>query len=220
MDKKYHLLYRVTNVETAMEYIGIHSTDCIEDGYMGSGTILKKHIRDYGVQSFRREVIDFFESREELLLAERNVVNEEYLNTANTYNLIFGGGGVKTISSKRKLFEKAIYSNKATDLEINSDKVKKYDSRYQYLFDFSKAEIKYPEYEMGAMRKVIMGFIVNHWHRVEYDVTTLWNNSYTNSIARKFLLKLLQYKGVYGNVWVEVFDWDGNFIHKQAVILE
>lgn len=220
MEKKFHLLYRVTNIDTGKEYIGIHSTDCIEDGYMGSGKLLKCDIGIYGVSSFRREVIDLFENREQLLEAEFNHVNEQYLNTANTYNLVYGGGGVNTTKSKRELFTKAIYSKKANELEIATDKYRKHDERYQYLFDFSSANIVFPQYEMGAMRKAVMRIIVDNWKLVEWNLTTLWNNSYTNSVAKKFLIKLLQYKGVYGNVFVEVFDWDGNFVHRQAVILE
>lgn len=215
MNKKFHLLYRITNIETSKEYIGIHSTDNIEDGYMGSGTLLKSDIKVYGVNSFRREIIELFENREQLLKAELNHVNEQYLNNVNTYNLVYGGGGIRTTSNRRSLFSK-----KANELEIITDNVTKYDSEYQYLFDFSKAEIRLPEYEMGVFRKAIMNFIVNEWGRMEYELSKLWNNSSTNTVAKKFLTKLLNYKGVYGNVFVEIFDWDGNFVHRKAVTLE
>jgi hypothetical protein len=219
MAKAYNLLYRVTNIQTSKEYVGIHSTNQVEDGYMGSGVLLKMDIKEFGVASFKREIIEFFENRELLLLAEREIVNEQYLASSNTYNLILGGGGVKMLTGRR-IGEKPIYNKKANEAEILSKKFKKHNEAYQYIFDFSKAQIKAPEYEMGAMRKAIMNILVENWAKVEYDVTLLWNNSYTNLVAKKFMLKLLQYKGIAGNIWLDIFDWEGNFVSRNHLILE
>ena len=220
MEKKYHLLYRVKNEQTLKEYIGVHSTDNIEDGYMGSGTLLKKDIKQFGVGAFSREIIDVFENREDLLVAERILVDDKYLRTANTYNMVYGGGGIKTTKEKRQLFTKSIYSKKANELTIKSEKFSKYNENYQYIFDFSKAQIVKPNYNRGAIAEKVMDFIVDNFRQVEEDTTILWNNLYTNDVAKKFILNLLNYKGVQGVINVDLFDWDGNFVKKEALILE
>ena len=220
MNKKFHLLYRVTNVETKQEYIGVHSTDNIHDGYMGSGTLLKKDISKYGVSLFSREIIQTFESRCELLIAEKNIVNEEYLTFANTYNVVFGGGGVNTTKEKRKLFNKPIYSKKANELEFGAKGFSKFNDEFQYIFNFSKSQIVKPNYKRGAMAEAVMDFITSNWQGVEKDLTMLWNNAYTNKIAEKVLIKLLSYKGLFGEISVDLFDWQGNFVKKKVLILE
>ena len=220
MEKKYHLLYRVKNEHTLKEYIGIHSTDNIEDGYMGSGTLLKKDIKQFGVEAFSREIIDVFENRKDLLVAESILVNDEYLRTANTYNMVYGGGGIKTTKEKRQLFSKSIYSKKANELTIKTEKFSKYNTEYQYIFDFSKAQIVKPNYKRGVFAEKIMDFIVDNFRQVEADTTILWNNLYTNDVAKKFIINLMNYKGVQGVINVDLFDWDGNFIRKEHLILE
>jgi hypothetical protein len=220
MNKKYHLLYKVTNTQTSQEYIGVHSTDNIQDGYMGSGALLKSDINKFGVTIFSREIIDTFESRADLLMAEKSIVNEDYLKLANTYNLVFGGGGTSTIKEKRKLFNLPIYSKKANELEFKKEKFAKYDDRFQYIFDFSKSEIVKPNYQRGAFAERIMDFIVSNWQGVADDLTLLYNNAYTNKIGERMLTQLLCYKGIVGKIYVELFDWDGNFIEKKVLILE
>ena len=84
MEKKYHLLYRVKNEQTLKEYIGVHSTDNIEDGYMGSGTLLKKDIKQFGVGAFSREIIDVFENIQNLEINHFFLCN--YINNPSLYN--------------------------------------------------------------------------------------------------------------------------------------
>jgi hypothetical protein len=54
---KFHFLYRVINVENEKYYIGVHSTDNLDDGYLGSGTKLKKSIQYHGRKSHKREIL-------------------------------------------------------------------------------------------------------------------------------------------------------------------
>ena len=36
-EKQYHFIYKTTNIITERYYYGMHSTDNLEDGYLGSG---------------------------------------------------------------------------------------------------------------------------------------------------------------------------------------
>lgn len=39
--KKYHYFYKITNTINNKYYYGVHSTDNLNDGYMGSGTVIR-----------------------------------------------------------------------------------------------------------------------------------------------------------------------------------
>ena len=61
-DKKYHYFYKITNCINGKFYYGIHSTNNLNDGYMGSGKRLKCAIKKYGVENFNKDIIKFFNS--------------------------------------------------------------------------------------------------------------------------------------------------------------
>jgi len=69
----HHFLYRTTNLINGKFYIGIHSTGNISDGYLGSGTYLKRSIKKYGKENFKLEILEFFETRDLLIEAERKI---------------------------------------------------------------------------------------------------------------------------------------------------
>lgn len=68
-------LYKITNLLNGKMYIGKHKTTNLDDGYMGSGKIIKRAIAKYGVQNFRKEWLMFCEDEEELNYMERVFVD-------------------------------------------------------------------------------------------------------------------------------------------------
>lgn len=91
LQKKYRYLYKITNLINSKIYVGIHSTDNLDDGYMGSGKALHFAKLKHGIENFKKEIISFHDSFESLVEAEATVVNREFVNRGDTYNLCLGG---------------------------------------------------------------------------------------------------------------------------------
>lgn len=91
--KKYHFIYKTTNKLTNKFYIGMHSTDNLNDGYLGSGKRLWYSIRKYGKENHKIEILEFFETREKLRDKEIEIINEDILNDPLCINLKKGGDG-------------------------------------------------------------------------------------------------------------------------------
>jgi len=73
-DKKYHMIYMTTNTLNGKFYIGVHSTDDPEDGYLGSGRGISFAIKKYGKENFERTTLMFFPSRDLALEYESEIV--------------------------------------------------------------------------------------------------------------------------------------------------
>ena len=100
--KRYHFLYRTTNLVNNKYYYGVHSTYNLKDGYLGSGKRLTRAVKKYGKENFKCEILEFFESREEVLKRENEIVNEQLINDPLCMNLKPGGnGGFSKESSKK-----------------------------------------------------------------------------------------------------------------------
>lgn len=91
--KKYHYLYKTTNLINGKFYVGMHSTDDLHDGYLGSGKYLWNSIRKYGKDKFKTEILEFFDDRKTLVEKEKNLINEEFIKDPMCMNLKLGGSG-------------------------------------------------------------------------------------------------------------------------------
>ena len=90
---KYYYLYQITNKINGKIYVGVHQTDNLDDGYMGSGLKLKRAIKKYGLENFEKTILQTFDNEEDMFSAEAEIVNEDFLLREDVYNLALGGYG-------------------------------------------------------------------------------------------------------------------------------
>lgn len=91
--KKYHIIYKTVNQINNKFYIGAHSTDDIEDGYLGSGSNLVLAIKKYGVNAFQKEVLHIYDNPQDMFEKEKQIVNCEFISRPDVYNIVEGGYG-------------------------------------------------------------------------------------------------------------------------------
>ena len=93
----FNYFYKITNNINGHYYYGIHSTNNINDGYMGSGKRLHYAYKKYGIENFTKEILKFFDSREEASIYESEMVTEQLVKNSDCYNCIVGGDNINTI---------------------------------------------------------------------------------------------------------------------------
>lgn len=93
------IIYKTTNIVNGKIYIGrqLHTNPT----YIGSGTILHRAIKKYGINNFKKEIIEHCSSLSDLNEKEKFWI--EKLNSTNKnigYNIMIGGQGGNTFNYK------------------------------------------------------------------------------------------------------------------------
>lgn len=99
-NKAYYYLYEVVNKTNGKIYVGVHSTDNLDDGYLGSGVYLKEAVRKYGRESFEKIILKMFDTSEEMFQEEALIVTKDFINRQDTYNGKVGGFGGSSFSEE------------------------------------------------------------------------------------------------------------------------
>jgi len=84
--------YIIINLINGKKYIGEHSTENLKDGYMGSGVLIRKAIKKYGKKNFKKEILNFFDSKQKAYDDQIKWINEYNTLFPNGYNLSPTGG--------------------------------------------------------------------------------------------------------------------------------
>lgn len=119
MNLKY-IVYITINLCNGKFYIGVHKTNPeIFDGYIGCGvrnkgdanlnTPLHRAIRKYGYENFKRTTISVFDTKDEALNLEKQIVTERLVRSKFCYNATIGGN-IPPINSK-KVYKFALDGN-------------------------------------------------------------------------------------------------------------
>lgn len=102
-----HVVYKIINTVNDRKYIGIHSGRAgdILTTYFGSGKLLKQAYSKYGVDKFICEILYVFETREQALEKEKELVTTNIIESREYYNITKGGGAPPTWLGKKHKVE-------------------------------------------------------------------------------------------------------------------
>lgn len=163
---KYNYFYKTTNIINSKYYYGVHSTNNISDGYLGSGLLIKKAIRKYGKGNFKKEILKTFNNRSDLMLYEKSIITEDVIIDKNSYNLSLGGygGGYTSWYENLNEIERESHKNK-----IRNTIIKKYQDDPTYKKRISESVKR-------AMKKIDMKTIMNRPEVRENIRKNCWDN--------------------------------------------
>ena len=89
----FYYMYQITNEVNGKIYVGVHKTKDMNDGYMGSGKIIRSAIAKHGITNFSKVILETFDNAEAMYAAEKELVTDEFLARDDVYNLRRGGFG-------------------------------------------------------------------------------------------------------------------------------
>jgi hypothetical protein len=98
----------------------------MDDGYMGSGKVIISAMSKYGIDNFKKDILETFDTTEAMYAREKEIVTDEFLLREDTYNLRRGGGGGFDYINKNKLHgfsntELAVQGRIAADIIMESN---------------------------------------------------------------------------------------------------
>lgn len=89
-----YYIYRITNKINSKTYIGQHKYKKLNDSYMGSGKLIKRAIKKYGIENFEKEIlysrIQYKATADDI---ERFAIKKERALGKAEYNIADGGNG-------------------------------------------------------------------------------------------------------------------------------
>jgi len=159
MKKKFNYVYITTNLINGKQYVGDHSTNNLNDKYLGSGRpYFLNAIKQYGKENFKKEILEFFDTKQEAFNAQEKYINEYNTLQPNGYNISpKGGHNTKDCfsdESKLKISSslKETYKNnpelqenlrkKATGRKASEDTIKKLKNRDRSKWKLSEQGLK------------------------------------------------------------------------------
>lgn len=116
-----YYIYRIRLLQGSLAgkyYIGQHRTKNINDGYVGSGTILRNYYKVYGAkegETFTKEILQYCSSIAELNRAEQAFVSDKYDTDPDCINLIAGGNGKGYSEETRRKISEANKGREITE---------------------------------------------------------------------------------------------------------
>lgn len=122
-----YIVYITTNNINNKVYIGVHKTENPEkfDGYLGCGvkttmpstymnptTAFQYAVKKYGPKNFQRRTLYIYETEEQAYSKEKELVTKEFIDSDTNYNMITGGGYLRSSDSIYQFDENGILIRK------------------------------------------------------------------------------------------------------------
>lgn len=124
LPKKYYFTYQTKNLVNGKTYVGVHGTNNLNDGYLGSGNKILYILQKYGKDQLKMEILCFFDTIEEAYEEEGFLVDKAWVKKRDNYNITLGGKIPPSFLGKRVSDE----TKKKISLK-NSGKIRSLETR-------------------------------------------------------------------------------------------
>lgn len=166
-----YIVYCTTNLINNKIYIGVHRTNPeIFDGYIGNGiyinnpscyehskTAFQFAVKKYGPKNFKRTTIAIFDEEEDAYTLEEAIVNKEFLQRKDVYNLALGGVFGAWYSNQKEVFQ----------YDLQGNFVKKYSSYTEAAFAVNRALIGIQRAIKNKNRCANFYWATNHFDKLD-----------------------------------------------------
>jgi NUMOD3 motif/Putative endonuclease segE, GIY-YIG domain len=158
MEKLFNFVYITTNLITGKQYIGDHSTNDLDSTktrrYLGSGNYLYHALNEYGKENFKREILEFFPTKQEAFDAQEKYIIQHNTLVPNGYN----------ISPKGGMNVKGCCSEETKEKIRNGNKGKKHSDKTKELWSKQRSGKNNGMYGKGYLIKEEKNGMFNKHH--------------------------------------------------------
>ena len=198
----YYTVYKTINIVNDKEYVGFHKIKSLDnirfessengsifdDGYLGSGKLIKLALEKYGPMNMRQELILVTESKEEAENLEREIVCREWVDSDDNYNLVIGGNVTILLGEQNGFFGKS--HSKETIENIQESRNKTYS---EAPFSWSKSFLVEDDAVVFFNSNEIKDYFgIKDWFEINklvYDGVICYNSGYLQRTAIQRYLK-------------------------------
>ena len=125
----FYTIYQTKNKINGKIYIGMHQTEDLDDGYLGSGLVLKETISKYGKSNFEKKILFVFDNKNDMINKEKELVTEEFIKLQSNYNQCIGGSGGPLRKGIKLSEETKQKISKNTKIALQDSKIQKHLSK-------------------------------------------------------------------------------------------
>lgn len=203
----FYYLYQITNLVNNKIYVGVHKTMDMNDGYMGSGTVIHRAIKKHGIGNFQKDILEIFEDSESMYAREKEIVTEEFLSRDDVYNLRRGGhGGFDYINSNP---EKYLTEKRLSTLMTSKERNARWKEKWDNDPEFRKQQKEYAKRgNVAALFKYPKGIWFGRKHSQE-SIDKMKDASVGRGIGET--------NSQFGTIWI-TDDIENKKINKSATI--
>lgn len=179
IEKKFNFVYITTNLINEKQYIGDHSAydlNCAyTKRYIGSGTGIKNAVKKYGKENFKRDILEFFLTKQEAYNAQELYIKKFNTLYPNGYNNNQKGGyGVTGLSSKEKSIKLSKIHKGKTISEKHKNAIREFMKTFKHTEE-TKQKMRKPK---KNKEKYSISKIGNKNPMYGLSLMTLWVEKY------------------------------------------
>lgn len=191
----FYYTYKTTCTITGKYYVGMHSTKDIGKPYYGSGTLIKRSLSKYGRKNHVVEILQMYNSRDELIQAEKQLVTTNLIDDPMCMNLMEGGQGGfdedrrdKSLDARRKLLQDPAYREAISITNAQNGAKVTNQGRLNCAQALREKYANDPEFKQKQAESALERCLLSHQKRKEKeDAGWVWVKRPENGRKRKLI---------------------------------